>query len=201
LLLEGTRLFSLGAGGTLTPSLEVGVRHDGGDAETGMGLEVGAGLRYAGAGITVEGTLRTLLAHEETGYEEWEASGLLRIEPRASGRGLSLTLAPVFSGAAGAGERPWWGDETRLPLAGAGVGSGKRVEGEIGYGLDLLRVRGLVTPYTGVSIRPGGAHEWRMGTRWAATPHFILSFEGTRHQAAGEEESDRALMLRGIVYR
>ena len=202
LFLEGTRSVTLDTGGTLTPSLEVGVRHDSGDAETGMGLEVGTGLRYSGAGITVEGTLRTLVAHEETGYEEWEASGLLRIEPRASGRGLSLTLAPVFSSAASAGERPWWDDATRLPLAGsAGAGSGKRVGGELGYGLDFAGMRGLVTPYTGVSIRPGGAHEWRLGARWGVTPYFTMSLEGTRHRAAGEEESDQALMLRGAVYR
>ena len=203
LFLEGTRSVTLDTGGTLTPSLEVGVRHDGGDVETGMGLEIGTGLRYSGAGITVEGTLRTLVAHEETGYEEWEASGLLRIEPRTSGRGLSLTLAPVFSSAASAGERPWWGDATRLPLAGSagGAGSGKRVGGELGYGLEFAGMRGLVTPYTGVSIRPGGAHEWRLGARWGVTPYFTMSLEGTRHRAAGEEESDQALMLRGAVYR
>ena len=34
----------------------------------------------------------TLLAHEETGYEEWGAAGAVRIGPGASGRGLSLTL-------------------------------------------------------------------------------------------------------------
>ena len=33
-----------GGGTTLTPSLEVGVRHDGGDAETGFGLDLGIGL-------------------------------------------------------------------------------------------------------------------------------------------------------------
>ena len=32
---------------TLAPSLEVGLRHDGGDAGTGNGLEAGAALRYA----------------------------------------------------------------------------------------------------------------------------------------------------------
>ena len=47
LILEGSRAFEVGAGGTLTPSLEVGLRHDGGDAETGTGVELGAGLRYA----------------------------------------------------------------------------------------------------------------------------------------------------------
>ena len=34
-------------GGTLTPTMEVGVRHDGGDAETGYGADIGAGLSWS----------------------------------------------------------------------------------------------------------------------------------------------------------
>ena len=37
--LEGSRPFALGADAVLTPSLELGVRHDGGDAETGFGAD------------------------------------------------------------------------------------------------------------------------------------------------------------------
>ena len=46
LLLEGSRTFVVdGRDRTLTPGLELGLRHDGGDAETGMGVEAGAGLQ------------------------------------------------------------------------------------------------------------------------------------------------------------
>ena len=72
LTVEGSRGFAAGSG-TLTPSLELGVRHDGGDAETGSGVEAGAGLRYTDGPVTVEGSVRTLLAHQEAGYEEWGA--------------------------------------------------------------------------------------------------------------------------------
>lgn len=54
LLLEGSHSFETSAG-TLTPSLNLGLRHDGGDAETGTGVEAGAGLRYGGEGFSVEG--------------------------------------------------------------------------------------------------------------------------------------------------
>ena len=100
LIVEGSRRFEAGAG-TLTPSLEVGLRHDGGDAETGSGIEAGASLIYAGDGVTVEGSVRALLAHEESGYEEWGASGAVRIDPGESGRGLSLILAPAWGAASG----------------------------------------------------------------------------------------------------
>ena len=67
LVLEGSRRFAVGDGGALTPSLEVGLRHDGGDAETGTGIEVGGGLSYAdpALGLTVEAKARGLVAHED----------------------------------------------------------------------------------------------------------------------------------------
>ena len=50
MVLEGSRAFALGEGSTLTPGLELGLRHDGGDAETGTGVEVGGRIAYADAG-------------------------------------------------------------------------------------------------------------------------------------------------------
>ena len=46
LALEGVLPVRLAGGSVLTPSLELGVRHDGGDAETGFGVDVGAGLAW-----------------------------------------------------------------------------------------------------------------------------------------------------------
>ena len=59
-IVEGARAFALGGGAVVTPSLELGLRHDGGDAETGTGVEVGGGVRYADAasGLSVEGLAR-----------------------------------------------------------------------------------------------------------------------------------------------
>ena len=43
--LEGAwRGIGTAGGGTFVPVLEVGLRHDGGDAETGFGIDVGGGL-------------------------------------------------------------------------------------------------------------------------------------------------------------
>ena len=107
LLLDGSRRFAVGEAAALVPRLEVGVRHDAGDAETGTGLEVGAGLRYEAAGVAVEGAVRGLVAHEQSGYEAWGASGSVRIDPDASGRGLSLRLAPSWGNASSGTERLW----------------------------------------------------------------------------------------------
>ena len=84
------------------------MRHDGGDAETGTGVEVGGRIRYtdAGSGLTVEANARKLIAHEDSGYEEWGAGGSVRLDPGASGRGLSLSLAPGVGHAVERGGAP-----------------------------------------------------------------------------------------------
>ena len=48
--LEGSRAYTLAGRLSLRPSVEVGLRHDGGDAETGAGMDVGAGLVMADVG-------------------------------------------------------------------------------------------------------------------------------------------------------
>ena len=45
--LEGTWRGLEAGGGELVPRLEVGLRHDGGDAETGFGLDLGGGLSWS----------------------------------------------------------------------------------------------------------------------------------------------------------
>ena len=42
--LEGSYRMALGGGGSLAPKLEVGARRDGGDAETGFGVDLGGGV-------------------------------------------------------------------------------------------------------------------------------------------------------------
>ena len=53
--MQGERVFEAGNGATFTPSAEIGLRHDGGDAETGTGVEIGGGLRYIAGALTIEG--------------------------------------------------------------------------------------------------------------------------------------------------
>ena len=93
-LLEGAFDVLSGPASVLTPSLEVGGRYDGGAAETGAGLEVGGGVRYAHPawGLTVAANGRVLLTHQDRGFREWGAGVSVRVAPGSAGRGPSLTL-------------------------------------------------------------------------------------------------------------
>ena len=50
----------------------MGLRHDGGDAETGAGMDIGGGLVASDArtGLAVDVRVRTLVAHQAEGFRE-----------------------------------------------------------------------------------------------------------------------------------
>ena len=202
LVLEAGRSFALGEGTVLTPALELGLRHDGGDAETGTGVEVGGRIRYtdAGSGLTVEANARKLIAHEDSGYEEWGAGGSVRLDPGASGRGLSLTLAPVWGTPSSGVERLWSARDAAGLVRDDDFEAESRLEGEVGYGFGAFGGRGVVTPYAGLSLADGGGRAWRLGGRWNVSPDVTFGLEGTRREAGNDDEPPQhGLMLRGVL--
>ena len=182
LAVEGARTWET-SGGNFTPSVEIGVRHDGGDAETGTGVELGGGFRYEGAGVSIEGAVRTLIAHEEDGYEEWGASGTIRIDPGASGRGLSLTLAPSWGNASSGMDQIWSPRDAHRLSQEQEFEAESRVEGEIGYGLSLSRIPGVLTPYAGMTFGEAEQRAWRTGARWQMGTNAAVGLEAN---SAGE---------------
>ena len=176
LAVEGARTWEAGTG-SITPSVEIGVRHDGGDAETGTGVEVGGGIRYQGAGVSIEGTIRSLIAHEESGYEEWGASGTIRIDPGTSGRGLSLVIAPSWGNAGNRMDQIWSPRDAHGLSNEQEFEAESRLQGEIGYGLSLSRIPGVVTPYTGMTFGEAEQRAWQTGARWQMGTNAALGLE------------------------
>ena len=206
LALEGSRAFRMDGGGTLTPGLELGLRHDGGDAETGTGVELGGRVSWEDpeTGLGVEARVRTLVAHEDSDYREWGASGSVRLSPGERGRGLSFSLSPTWGAAAGGVERLWSARDARGLAPNSEFEAGQRLEGELGYGLGLSGDRFTGTPNVGFGLSDG-AREVRLG--WRLTPAaqddlsgFELNLDATRREAAsGNEPSEHGVMLRGAI--
>ena len=184
LALESERAFELEPGSTLTPSARLGLRHDGGDAETGTGIDVGAGIRYTSGPLTVEGAVHALAAHEESDYEEWGASGAMRIVPGASGRGLSLTLAPAWGNAANGAEHLWSARNAPAFTGNGGREANHRIESELGYGLGAWA--GVLTPYAGLGLGEESARTLRLGARWEMGEALRLGLEGTRRDMSSD---------------
>ena len=198
LILEGGRTLALSAASTLTPTLQVGLRHDGGDAETGTGVEVGAGLRYVTGMLTVEAQVRTLLAHEANGYEEWGASGAIRLSPHASGLGPSLAVMPAWGASSGGVARLWSPPGASSLVPGRAAPAAGRLDAELGYGLAALRGQGILTPYARVALVEGAGRSWHLGTRLSLASSLDLSLEGSRREHAGSAAA-HDLALRATV--
>ena len=198
LVLEGSRPVALAAGGSLIPTLEVGLRHDGGDAETGSGLEVGGRLRYTSAwGLSIEASVRGLLAHEANDYREWGASGALRFDPGQEGRGLTASIVPTW-GSAASGVSRLWGqpDASGLVVDNAlATATAGRLDAELGYGLATLQGRGLLTPYVRAALVESDSQAWHVGARLALAASLNFSVEASRRQREGDVAAHELALL------
>ncbi|MCY3999288.1 MAG: autotransporter domain-containing protein [Bacteroidetes bacterium] len=155
----------------IRPYVDVNVRQDAGDAEIGIGLEVGGGLRIAYPEWKLRGEVRSqgLLLHSADGFNEWGLSGSIQFGNPSEG--LSMRV------------RPSWGMNHSMALYHQQTirdvtpfQSGmSRTEVELGYGIPtkhgtvrsiatvtelptgrLLRLGGEIRPVDWVSISVSG---------------------------------------------
>ena len=204
-------------GGTLEPRLELGLRHDGGDAETGFGLDAGAGLAWSHPenGLRLELSGRGLLTHESNGFREQGLAGSLTWQPTPErGRGPKLTLTQTLGGASSGGAGALLGRRTLEGLAandpGSGSGAGGRdplesrnLELRLGYGFPALGDRFTATPEIGLGMSNGHREYglgWRLNLATHGTSALEFALEATRREAAGPgpagAEPEHAIGLR-----
>ena len=194
--LEGSWAVRFEGGATLTPSLEIGVRHDGGDAETGTGADLGAGVAWSdpGGGLSAELRGRGLLSHEAAGFRERGLSGALSFDPTpGSDRGVSLTLRQTVGGSATGGMDALLGRRTLAGLAADDGGdelADRRFELRLGYGLAAFGDRFTSTPEAGLALS-NAAREYSLGWRLSLVPGpaagaLEFGLEATRREAAND---------------
>ena len=162
--LEGSRAYTLAGRLSLKPSVEVGLRHDGGDAETGAGMDVGVGLVVSDAstGLAVDVRVRTLLVHQAEGFQERGVAVSLSYNPTPSTPlGVVARVAPSWGGQTTSGAEALWGRETMGGMAHGGLAQGNRLDGEVGYGLPVGS-RFVGTPRVGFSTSEH-ARDYRVG--------------------------------------
>ena len=180
-------------GGTLEPTFELGLRHDGGDAETGWGVDVGGGLRWhdPALGLSAEVAGRGLLAHEAAGLKDRGVSGSLAWDPDpASDRGPSLSLTQTLGAQAAGGADALLGRQTLAELAANDNGfASRRLELKLGYGLPALGDRFTSTPELGIGLSDAG-RDYRLGWRLGLVPggasSFELGIEATRKEPVND---------------
>ena len=184
---------------TLVPKLEVGVRHDGGDAETGFGLDVGAGFTISDAvrGLQAEVKARGLVSHEASGFKDRGFSGSLVWQQRPGGRrGATLTLTQTVGGASSGGGEALLARATMDGLAAADDAyddlENRRMELKVGYGFGVFEGRYTATPELGFGLSNSG-RDYKVGWRLARELRsgdlgsLELSLAVTRREAANDE--------------
>ncbi|MCY4284325.1 MAG: spondin domain-containing protein [Thiotrichales bacterium] len=175
--LEGSWRMALDAasGAHLTPNLALGLRHDGGDAETGLGVELGGGLAWSipRIGLALDITGRTLLAHADGEFEDRGLAASLTFDPDpATDRGLSLSLRQEMGGSAQGGLDALFAD---APMAkrtesdpsdpGDSSDPGHRWTAQAAYGLPAFSGRFVASPHLGLGFATGGDREYSLGGR------------------------------------
>ena len=117
--------------GGIRPYVEANVRQDGGSAETGTGLELGGGVRFANPTWHLRGEVRTqgLVMHTADGFTEWGFSGSLQMGSYTEG--LMMRLRPSWGRGQG---MSMYRQQTILDAAPVGANV-HRTELELGYGI------------------------------------------------------------------
>ena len=192
LLAEGGWSFVFDSGAKLAPSVEVGLRHDAGDAETGLGMELGGRVRYEdpARGLTVEAQGRGLLAHEAEDFEAWGVSGSVVLDPGpgTDRRGLSFSVRPAWGEPESGTEDLWARGAVDGRTAAAGNGATPmRIDTELGYGLPALGGHGVFTLKGALGLSDGGVRTERLGGVLEARDGFELSLMGERSVPADRE--------------
>ena len=185
--LEGSWRIATEGGGSVTPKLEIGARHDGGDAETGFGVELGGGLAWVdpALGLSLDLSGRTLVAHGSDDLEDRGFAASLAFDPDpATARGPSLTLTQDWGGAAQGGLDALFASDPLADRTGGGEATA-RWAAEAAWGFPALSGRFTGSPHVGLGLATA-ARDYSLGWRLAPAanaPEFSFGVKATRRES------------------
>ena len=198
---EASSTRHLSGGGHLSPSISLGLRHDGGDGvdgNTSTGAEFHGSVRYANpkTGWNAETSVHTLLGRSD--YEEWGILGTLRLSPSAGGHGLSFEMRPGYGNHGGGDGNTGqiWSNGLRGDTIPTAADPSGRLEMRMGYGLSTPgEQNGLLTPWSGLTLHDDGKL-YRLGLDWSSGGQFTLRLSGERRENE-HADADHAVLLKG----
>ena len=178
--------------GALEPSFEIGLRQDGGDAESGFGADIGAGLAWTDPerGFAAEVRARGLLTHEDRNFKERGFAGSFAWDPDpASDLGPSLSLRQTVGAQASGGVDALLRPDSAEELIAAGDDEddlrNRRLEATLGYGLSTFGGRYVTTPALGfglTEVEREVSHSWRLAEARGEGLVFGLDIEALRRE-------------------
>ena len=178
--------------------VEIGVRNDGGDGDTGASMETAMGYKqHSHLATTIEFVIHGLVGRED--YNEWGAFGQFRMAAGFDGQGLALRMRPSYGESQGEFGRVW-DDELVDKLTGDDDADAYqwRNESRLSYGIQSAR--GLIAPFG--EIISAGDDIYRLGVDWSPrnlwTRQIDLNLTGEHHRNQNSV-NERRVLLQGEV--
>ncbi len=202
--IEGSWNLALGDGGRLRPRLEIGARRDGGDAETGLGIELGGGVSWTdpGLGLSLDLSGRTLLMHDDGDLADRGVSLSVTFDPDpGTKRGPTISMKQDLGGAASGGIDALFAHDPLEDRAGGDAGVRRTVEAA--WGLPALGGRFTGSPHAGLSTA-GDARDWTLGWRLApegerlGTPDLTFGTRAVRREGGDGQATHSVGVEAGI---
>ncbi len=200
--LEGSQPWMVADIAVIDTHLELGVRHDGGDAETGFGVELGGGIKWSdsvrGLNFGIEG--RSLVSHDAEGYRDFGASFTVDWDPSPdSKRGWLLNLRQDWGGSSSGGMSRLLEPEHMADGDGAGGDSARRLKVDTSWGLPMFMGRYIGSPYLGYGWSDSGSDYrlgWRLESMKARYLDMSLDIGVIRKESGGEGDYRMGIELK-----
>ena len=198
---EGAHTFQMSSCAKVTPYGELSGRFDGGDGQTGGGLEAAGGLRYECPRSRFRLEARGRILALNSAYSESGGSVMASYSPGADGLGLSMALAPHW-GASGGGAQALWRDDAFRTIGHLGsMRDDWSMDAQVGYGMRLQPVPGVLTPFA--LLGPAGAgSQMRLGVRFEGlrgTAFEMLDLDVTAGRV-DRRHAEHRVDVRGAMY-
>ena len=180
--MEASWQIALESGAMLTPGLEIGARHDGGDAERGAGIELGGSLAFRdpASGFAMDLSARKLIAHDDDDFEENGLAASFIFDPRPdSARGLSVSLRQDSGEATGGVDTLFMPEVLERQDTGSAA-----TTAEAAYGLAALAGRFTIAPHARLRM-DDASRDTTLGLRLTperGAPDLSLGLEATRRE-------------------
>ncbi len=183
LLLEVDDEYHLGTGGVFNQVAGIGLRYDGGDGDTGAGVELSMTMHYDNpiTGLAMWSQTRTLLGRDD--YKEWGVQGVISLDSGADERGLSFKLSPSYGNTDSRMSEIWRHGLLDSDDRGGNHDDGVRMDAYLGYGLSAPDGHGLLLPYAEMTL--GDSRSYRLGLHWKRSTRFDMNIVGERSEGNG----------------
>ena len=179
--------------------VEIGLRHDDGDGDTGAAMETALGWNYLGDRTTLEAGAHGLFGRKN--YNEWGAYGNFRVSGGVDGQGFALRIRPSYGEEAGEFGRVWNAESFDDIDAGdadnVDANYAWRTESRLSYGIQSAG--GLVVPFfDAVTANSASDDIYRLGVDWSPHRYFDLNLTGER-RLNNDDADEQRIFVQGAV--